>query len=102
MKKIIYFILALLSLACIACVGYVGLADAFSSLPTIEIVSYIGMPLALGATLSFWGAIPLIVLAAFAFVNFFDRNIKLLFFIITILVIALDIIVLYFPSLLGA
>lgn len=102
MKSIIYFILAILSLLFLASIGYAGLT-LYVDAPSIDVVNDIGgmyVGLSAAGGLNFWNAIPLLIISLFAFFNFFDKNIKILFFIILILVIALDVIVLFFPDIL--
>ncbi|MBR4408020.1 MAG: hypothetical protein IKT27_06865 [Clostridia bacterium] len=100
MKNVMYFILSLASLLVLACVGYVGLSN-FIELPAVEIITNIGAPYVLSSTLGtldFWTCLPLLIMTLFAFFNFFGRNLKIILFIVLILVIALDVVVLFFPD----
>ena len=100
MKNIMYFILAIASLLFLGCIGYSGLV-VYAGLPEVELISNIGGMYVLASAagdFNFWTAIPVLIVALFAFFNLFDRNIKILFFVILILVIVLDVLVLFFPD----
>ena len=103
MKNFVYFFLAFASMLFLACIGYTGLSAA-GFLPELAIINTIaGIFAGTGhlTDVSLFSFIPLVIIALFAFINFFGKNLKILFFIITILLIALDVIVLFFPTIIA-
>ncbi|MDD4815651.1 MAG: hypothetical protein PHQ62_00735 [Clostridia bacterium] len=94
MKKVVYFILGIASLVVLLGMAYIGLAFALG-LPTINFL----LPLAyLYPTFtSLQGIIvslPVIIMTVFALTYFFEKGIKILFLILTILSIVAIILVL--------
>jgi len=88
MKKVIYFILGIASLAVLLGMAYAGLDLTYDFIPAIDFIA----PLVLlyptfssitGTIVAF----PVLVMTIYALTYFFDKGIKILFLILTIIAI---------------
>jgi len=91
MKKVIYFLLGIASLAVLLGMAYAGLSVAYSTiLPQISFITpLVELYPSFDTTSGILTAIPVLIMTLYTLTYFFERSIKILFLILSIIAIAI-------------